>query len=152
MGRQGRDPHRLAGLTRRCNSAGSGLHDPVHPLLLVETTGTTGKARQLATRSLIAAVGPRHIVDPCQCGVNEGNHNLAQTGMSGCGMSLRDRLLWAGVILLGTVSFGVVALTRGEAVNAAWLVVAAVCIYFIAYRFYALFVARAGSSGSTRSA
>jgi carbon starvation protein len=55
-------------------------------------------------------------------------------------MSLRDRLLWAGVILLGAVSFGIVALTRGEAVNAAWLVVAAVCIYFIAYRFYALFI------------
>ena len=56
-------------------------------------------------------------------------------------MSLRDRLLWAGVILLGTLSFGIVALTRGEPVNAAWLVVAAVCIYFIAYRFYALFIA-----------
>src|SRR5579859_2525139 len=56
-------------------------------------------------------------------------------------MSMRDRLLWAGVILLGTISFGIVALTRGEAVNAAWLVVAAVCIYFIAYRFYALFIA-----------
>ena len=34
-----------------------------------------------------------------------------------------------------------VALTRGEPVNAAWLVTAAVCIYFIAYRFYALFIA-----------
>ncbi len=56
-------------------------------------------------------------------------------------MSMRDRLLWAGVILLGTISFGIVALTRGEAVNAAWLVIAAVCIYFIAYRFYALFIA-----------
>ena len=56
-------------------------------------------------------------------------------------MVLRDRLLWAGVILLGAISFGVVALTRGEPVNAAWLVVAAVCIYFIAYRFYALFIA-----------
>jgi len=33
-----------------------------------------------------------------------------------------------------------VALTRGEPVNAAWLVVASVCIYFIAYRFYALFI------------
>ena len=32
------------------------------------------------------------------------------------------------------------ALTRGEPVNAAWLVVASVCIYFIAYRFYALFI------------
>jgi carbon starvation protein len=57
-------------------------------------------------------------------------------------MSMRDKLLWAGVILLGTISFGIVALTRGEAVNAAWLVVASVCIYFIAYRFYALFIAK----------
>ena len=56
-------------------------------------------------------------------------------------MVLRDRLLWAGVILLGAISFGIVALTRGEPVNAAWLVVDAVCIYFIAYRFYALFIA-----------
>src|SRR5208282_6379510 len=36
----------------------------------------------------------------------------------------------------------VVALTRGEPVNAAWLVIAAVCIYFIAYRFYGLFIAK----------
>jgi carbon starvation protein len=56
-------------------------------------------------------------------------------------MASRDRLLWAGVILLGAVSFGIVALTRGEPVNAAWLVIAAVCIYFIAYRFYALYIA-----------
>src|SRR5690242_15286476 len=55
-------------------------------------------------------------------------------------MSLRDKLIWAGVILLGTISLGIVALTRGEPVNAAWLVIAAVCIYFIAYRFYALYI------------
>jgi carbon starvation protein len=52
-----------------------------------------------------------------------------------------NKLLWGAVILLGTVALGIVALTRGEPVNAAWLVVASVCIYFIAYRFYALFVA-----------
>jgi carbon starvation protein len=56
-------------------------------------------------------------------------------------MVIRDRLLWAGVILLGTLSFGIVALTRDEPVNAAWLVIAAVCIYFIAYRFYAVYIA-----------
>lgn len=56
-------------------------------------------------------------------------------------MSLRDKLIWAGVVLLGTISFGIVALTRGEPVDAAWLVVAAVCIYFIAYRFYARYIA-----------
>src|SRR5919197_2366315 len=53
----------------------------------------------------------------------------------------QTKLLWAGVALLGAVSFAIVALNRGEAVNAAWLVVAAVCVYFIAYRFYGLFVA-----------
>jgi carbon starvation protein len=57
-------------------------------------------------------------------------------------MSIPNRLLWLAVTLLGTVSLGIVALTRGEAVNAAWLVTAAVCIYFIAYRFYGLFIAR----------
>jgi carbon starvation protein len=54
---------------------------------------------------------------------------------------IRTTLLWAAVVALGTISFGIVALNRGEAINAAWLVIAAVCIYFIAYRFYALFVA-----------
>lgn len=54
---------------------------------------------------------------------------------------LQNKLLWALVVLLGTVSLGVVALNRGESINAAWLVVAAVCVYFIAYRFYGLFIA-----------
>jgi carbon starvation protein len=53
----------------------------------------------------------------------------------------QTKLLWAGVALLGAISFAIVALNRGEAVNAAWLVVAAVCIYLIAYRFYGLWVA-----------
>jgi Carbon starvation protein CstA/5TM C-terminal transporter carbon starvation CstA len=53
----------------------------------------------------------------------------------------QTKALWTGIAILGAVSFGIVALNRGEAVNAAWLVVAAVCVYFIAYRFYGLFVA-----------
>src|SRR6476660_3166506 len=53
----------------------------------------------------------------------------------------QTKALWVAIALLGAVSFGIVALNRGEAVNAAWLVVAAVCVYFIAYRFYGLFVA-----------
>jgi hypothetical protein len=31
--------------------------------------------------------------------------------------------------------------TRGESVNAAWLMIAAICVCFISYRRYALFVA-----------
>ena len=53
----------------------------------------------------------------------------------------QTRLLWIAVALLGAVAFAIVALNRGEAVNAAWLVTAAVCIYLIAFRFYGLFVA-----------
>jgi hypothetical protein len=45
------------------------------------------------------------------------------------------------VAVLGAISLAIVALSRGEPVSAAWLVVASVCIYFIAYRFYALFIA-----------
>jgi carbon starvation protein len=56
-------------------------------------------------------------------------------------MTLQGKLTWAGLSVLGAFSLAIVALSRGEAVNAAWLVVAAVCIYFIAYRFYALFIA-----------
>lgn len=53
---------------------------------------------------------------------------------------MREKLIWSAVAIAGAISFAVVALTRGEPVNAAWLVVAAICIYFIAYRFYALFI------------
>jgi len=56
-------------------------------------------------------------------------------------MTLQNKLIWGAIALLGAVSFGVVALTRGEPINAAWLVAAAVCIYCIAYRFYGLYIA-----------
>jgi len=57
------------------------------------------------------------------------------------GNELQTKLLWGAIAVLGAVSLGIVALSRGEAVNAAWLVIAAVCIYCIAYRYYALFIA-----------
>ena len=51
-------------------------------------------------------------------------------------------LLWLAVALLGAAAFAVVALARGEPVNAAWLVTAAVCTYLVAYRFYGRALAR----------
>jgi carbon starvation protein len=50
-------------------------------------------------------------------------------------------LVWGGVAMLGAASLGVVALDRGETVNALWLVTAALCTYALAYRFYSLFLA-----------
>ena len=61
--------------------------------------------------------------------------------MTNTASAWQTKVLWTAVAALGAVSFAIVALNRGEAVNAAWLVVAAVCVYFIAYRFYGLFVA-----------
>src|SRR6516162_5600388 len=57
-------------------------------------------------------------------------------------MSTPKRLLWVAVAVLGAVALGIIALQRGEPVNAMWMVIAALCIYFIAYRFYGLFIAR----------
>ncbi len=51
------------------------------------------------------------------------------------------KLLWVLIAILGAVSLGIVALSRGETISAAWLVIAAVCVYLLAFRFYALFIA-----------
>jgi carbon starvation protein len=49
--------------------------------------------------------------------------------------------VWAAVAVVGAIAWGVLALVRGESINAAWLIVAALCSYAIAYRFYARFIA-----------
>ena len=50
-------------------------------------------------------------------------------------------LTWTAVGILGAAGFGILALRRGETVSAAWLLVAGVSSYFIAYRFYSRFIA-----------
>jgi carbon starvation protein len=49
--------------------------------------------------------------------------------------------LWALLAILAAGAFAKIALTRGESINAAWLLTAAVCSYAIAYRFYSKFIA-----------
>ncbi len=48
---------------------------------------------------------------------------------------------WLAVALAGAYALGVLAVFRGETVNAVWFVVAAVAVYAIAYRFYGAFLA-----------
>jgi carbon starvation protein len=57
--------------------------------------------------------------------------------MSGLGRHLG----WFFVAVLGAFALAAVALGRGEAVSALWVVVASVCVYLIAYRYYSLFLA-----------
>jgi carbon starvation protein len=54
---------------------------------------------------------------------------------------LTSQLGWAALSILGAVALAYVALKRGETINAVWIVVAAVCVYLVSYRYYSLFIA-----------
>jgi carbon starvation protein len=54
---------------------------------------------------------------------------------------LQRRIGWLFLALAGAVAWGVLALHRGETISAAWLVLAAVGTYLLAYRFYSRFLA-----------
>ena len=67
-------------------------------------------------------------------------------GGGGGGPARRARQLtsiagWAAVSVAGAVGWAVLALARGESISAAWILVAGVCSFALAYRFYARFVA-----------
>lgn len=55
--------------------------------------------------------------------------------------TLISKLGWVLFSLTGASAFGVIALQRGESIGAIWIVIAAVCVYLIAFRFYSLFIA-----------
>lgn len=50
--------------------------------------------------------------------------------------------LWTAISLIGALALGIIALERGEKINAIWLVIAAACIYIIGFRFYKRFIER----------
>ena len=50
-------------------------------------------------------------------------------------------LIWWFLTAVGVFSLGTVALSRGETINALWIVTAAVSIYLVAYRYYSLYIA-----------
>jgi carbon starvation protein len=50
------------------------------------------------------------------------------------------KLIWLGIAVVGAWAFGSIATHRGETINAIWFVVAALCIYLVAYRFYSAWI------------
>lgn len=57
-------------------------------------------------------------------------------------MALRaSHFIWLSIALIGALAFSTIAISQGEPINALWLVTAAVCIYLLAYRFYAAWIA-----------
>jgi carbon starvation protein len=57
-------------------------------------------------------------------------------------VKVRSIIIWTVVALVGATAWAVLALSRGENVNAVWLLAAALGSYAIAYRFYARFIQR----------
>lgn len=55
--------------------------------------------------------------------------------------SLVKQAGWMALALVGAFALGTVALSRGETINALWIVVAAIAIYLVGYRYYARFIA-----------
>ena len=51
-------------------------------------------------------------------------------------------VLWVAIALLGGIAWTMLAIVRGETVNAIWFVFAAVCTYLVFYRFYSKFIER----------
>lgn len=50
-------------------------------------------------------------------------------------------IIWIAVLVLGVSAVSAIALNRGESISAMWFITAALCIYAIAYRFYAAWIA-----------
>ncbi|SDA20958.1 carbon starvation protein [Nitrosospira sp. Nsp18] len=54
---------------------------------------------------------------------------------------LITKLGWWAFAALGAFAFAFIALHHGESIGAIWIVIATVCVYTIAYRFYSQFIA-----------
>jgi carbon starvation protein len=55
--------------------------------------------------------------------------------------SLIKKSLWLFIAIIGASAVANIALSRGETINALWFITAAVCVYAVAYRFYAAWIA-----------
>jgi carbon starvation protein len=76
--------------------------------------------------------------------LGEYTHEETLAMATSIGTPERAPLHWSVWVVVGTagaLALGTIALNRGETINAVWLVIAAVCTYLIAYRFYSLFIA-----------
>jgi len=51
------------------------------------------------------------------------------------------KILWAAISIVGAWCLGVVALRRGEPINAIWVVAASIAVFMIGYRFYSRMIA-----------
>jgi carbon starvation protein len=56
-------------------------------------------------------------------------------------MNWWKKLIWSAIAVLGVTALGVIATSRGEQINALWIVIAGFCALSISYRFYSKWLA-----------
>lgn len=61
--------------------------------------------------------------------------------MPGRAHRVTHTIFWFCIAFIGAGAISGIALIRGESINSMWLVVAAVCVYALGYRFYSAFIA-----------
>ena len=65
---------------------------------------------------------------------------------------MANRILGIVLAIIGAFALGGIALHRNEPINALWIIVAAICIYTLGYRFYAAWIsAKVLSADATRA-
>jgi hypothetical protein len=55
-------------------------------------------------------------------------------------IGMGSKIVWAVIAMIGACCLAVVALRRGEPVNAIWIVAASIAVFLIGYRFYGRFI------------
>src|SRR5438067_619294 len=142
----------MATATPRCaNSSAVARPSPVAPPVTTTTRPCTVSARCCGVvRGSVAGVATRVVsraaVTQGDVGVKVSNLcSKLNIGKARRNLGAMNRigalLMWGGISALGAAAFGVLALSRGETINAAWLLTAAVCTYAVGYRFYSRFLA-----------
>jgi len=100
-----------------------------------------GQQPQGLSDTLVLRAGPGGpTVAPGSSGPSRGAGAGGQGGDGKGSNKLVSMLLWLVVALAGAGAFGFLALHRGETISAAWLIIAALCTYAVAYRFYSRFL------------
>src|SRR6059058_4283357 len=142
----------MATAVPRCaNSIAVARPRPVAPPVTKATRPCTVSARRCGSGRVSVAgaptcVTPRGAVIQEEVGAKISNLcSKLNIGKARRNLSAMKRLgsvlAWGGISALGAAAFGVLALSRGETVNAAWLLTAALCTYAVGYRFYSKFLA-----------
>ena len=151
LGERGERPHdgrrsRRRGVWAACwlaQASSSGIHQSSRGRVRTAGWWRCAKANRRARMGRSVASTPsgceRGRVDPRPSGPQVGRMSTSVVSTRPP-IRLVSALGWSLVALAGAGALAFLALSRGEQVSAAWLLVAALCTYAIGYRFYSAFI------------